>query len=437
MMIKTSLPPGFRFHPTDVELVWYYLKRKIMGKPFRFEAISEVELYKFAPWDLPAKSCLRSNDLEWYFFCPRDRKYANGSRRNRATEIGYWKATGRDRSVAHNSQTVGMKKTLIFHEGKAPHGFRTDWVMYEFRLESKDLVNAGYEQEAYVLCKIFQKSGLGPKNGEQYGAPFKEEDWEDADIEDSVSFPSIPPAGNAHLFVHPPVQSVAPEVGLVPPMPSRFEIGELSSAVSNFEVGEPSRVPEPSKVGELPSVRDTSEVGEPFYMPGPFDDGIFVDQLEAFLNSPQPHSENVNDLMLDASLRHENVTPAPDLDFVNVYGILPALPPLPTQPHPEPADGSFGNVCHPAAADFADEHYMELSDIGFVGEGNPMGHFAPGDYFYPFANVPSSFGPDNTYVDNDVDTFLASESQQIGHAVSYDEFPSTMGDHHLRKEGNL
>lgn len=30
-----------------------------------------------------------------------------------------------------------------------------------------------------MLCRIFQKSGSGPKNGEQYGAPFIEEEWED------------------------------------------------------------------------------------------------------------------------------------------------------------------------------------------------------------------------------------------------------------------
>lgn len=35
------------------------------------------------------------------------------------------------------------------------------------------------EKDAYVLCRIFQKSGTGPKNGEQYGAPFIEEEWED------------------------------------------------------------------------------------------------------------------------------------------------------------------------------------------------------------------------------------------------------------------
>lgn len=52
-MSQAMLPPGFRFHPTDEELILYYLKRKVMGKKFQFMPISEVELYKFAPWDLP------------------------------------------------------------------------------------------------------------------------------------------------------------------------------------------------------------------------------------------------------------------------------------------------------------------------------------------------------------------------------------------------
>ncbi|KAG6515617.1 hypothetical protein ZIOFF_026046 [Zingiber officinale] len=57
--------------------------------PFHFEAITEIELYKFAPWDLPGKSQLHNKDLEWYFFCARDRKYPNGSRENRTTGNGY------------------------------------------------------------------------------------------------------------------------------------------------------------------------------------------------------------------------------------------------------------------------------------------------------------------------------------------------------------
>lgn len=52
-MGKTSLPPGFRFHPMDDELVMYYLKKKVMGKKMPFEVISELDIYKFVPQDLP------------------------------------------------------------------------------------------------------------------------------------------------------------------------------------------------------------------------------------------------------------------------------------------------------------------------------------------------------------------------------------------------
>lgn len=48
-----SLPPGFRFHPTDEELVGYYLKRKVEGLEFELEVIPVIDLYKFDPWELP------------------------------------------------------------------------------------------------------------------------------------------------------------------------------------------------------------------------------------------------------------------------------------------------------------------------------------------------------------------------------------------------
>uniref|UniRef100_A0A0D9WGR4 NAC domain-containing protein n=1 Tax=Leersia perrieri TaxID=77586 RepID=A0A0D9WGR4_9ORYZ len=189
-MAQTCLPPGFRFHPTDVELVAYYLKRKLMGKKPLVQAISDVDMYKFAPWDLPAQSCLQSRDLEWFFFCPRDKKYPKGSRTNRSTPNGYWKTSGKDRTIELNSRIVGSKKTLIFHEGKAPKGNRTDWVMYEYKMEDNELVSAGFSKDDYVLCKIFKKSGLGPRIGEQYGAPFNEAEWELADAETSM-FPLL------------------------------------------------------------------------------------------------------------------------------------------------------------------------------------------------------------------------------------------------------
>ncbi|KAL2467965.1 NAC domain-containing protein 17 [Forsythia ovata] len=176
-------PPGFRFHPTDEELVLYYLKRKICRRRHRFDVIGETDVYKWDPEDLPGISRLKTGDRQWFFFSPRDRKYPNGARSNRATRHGYWKATGKDRIITCGSRAVGLKKTLVFYKGRAPSGERTDWVMHEYTLDEEELKRCPTAQDYYALYKVFKKSGPGPKNGEQYGAPFREEDWANDEID--------------------------------------------------------------------------------------------------------------------------------------------------------------------------------------------------------------------------------------------------------------
>lgn len=47
--------PGFRFHPTEEELVEFYLRRKVEGKHFNVELITFIDLYRYDPWELPGK----------------------------------------------------------------------------------------------------------------------------------------------------------------------------------------------------------------------------------------------------------------------------------------------------------------------------------------------------------------------------------------------
>ncbi|KAH6833954.1 NAC domain containing protein 70 [Perilla frutescens var. hirtella] len=131
-----GVPPGFRFHPTDEELLHFYLKKKVSFQKFDMEVIREVDLNKIEPWELQERCKIGSTPQnEWYFFSHKDRKYPTGSRTNRATSAGFWKATGRDKCIRNSFNKIGMRKTLVFYRGRAPHGHKSDWIMHEYRLE--------------------------------------------------------------------------------------------------------------------------------------------------------------------------------------------------------------------------------------------------------------------------------------------------------------
>ncbi|KAI7730454.1 hypothetical protein M8C21_000924 [Ambrosia artemisiifolia] len=130
--IGATLPPGFRFYPSDDELVCHYLYKKIANEDVLKGTLVEIDLHTCEPWQLP------------------------GYRTNRATTSGYWKATGKDRTVVDpkTCATVGMRKTLVFYMNRAPNGIKTGWIMHEFRLENPNIP----PKEDWVLCRVFYKA---------------------------------------------------------------------------------------------------------------------------------------------------------------------------------------------------------------------------------------------------------------------------------------
>ncbi|XP_013626851.1 PREDICTED: transcription factor JUNGBRUNNEN 1-like [Brassica oleracea var. oleracea] len=151
-----AILPGFRFHPTDEELLGYYLRRKVENKPIKLELIKQIDIYKFDPWDLPRVSSV--GEKEWYFFCMRGRKYKNSVRPNRVTGSGFWKATGIDKPVYSNFNCIGLKKSLVYYLGSAGKGSKTDWMMHEFRLPSTTKTDSTAQQaEVWTLCRIFKR----------------------------------------------------------------------------------------------------------------------------------------------------------------------------------------------------------------------------------------------------------------------------------------
>ncbi|CAI9775817.1 unnamed protein product [Fraxinus pennsylvanica] len=164
---ESNVPPGFRFHPTEEELLHYYLRKKVGYEKIDLDVIRDIDLNKLEPWDIQDKCKIGSTPQnDWYFFSHKDKKYPSGTRTNRATAAGFWKATGRDKVIYSSLKRIGTRKTLVFYRGRAPHGHKSDWIMHEYRLDDNttddpivacNTVGDLVPEDGWVVCRVFKK----------------------------------------------------------------------------------------------------------------------------------------------------------------------------------------------------------------------------------------------------------------------------------------
>ncbi|RDX66073.1 NAC domain-containing protein 90, partial [Mucuna pruriens] len=161
-----NMPPGYRFYPTEEELISFYLHNKLQGEREDINrVIPVVDIYDYNPSQLPqisGEASLRDTE-QWFFFIPRQETEARGGRPKRLTTTGYWKATGSPNHVySSDNRIIGIKRTMVFYSGRAPNGTKTDWKMNEYTAikpqPSSSNKTVPTLRKEFSLCRVYRKS---------------------------------------------------------------------------------------------------------------------------------------------------------------------------------------------------------------------------------------------------------------------------------------
>ncbi|CAL0321582.1 unnamed protein product [Lupinus luteus] len=183
-----KLPVGYRFCPTDEELVIHYLKRKVFAEPLPGSVISDFDVFHTVPWNLPGDSKERR-----YFFSNR-KGHVCGNISKVAIGSGYWKSIGKEKQIvsSESRQVIGMRKTLIFSKGKCSNETRTRWFMHELRLAGSAATFYPFQMPAadFAVYRVFQKKKKLKTKGsnEKLTSSWKVEDIKPSFIDFTVKY---------------------------------------------------------------------------------------------------------------------------------------------------------------------------------------------------------------------------------------------------------
>ncbi|GMN54201.1 hypothetical protein TIFTF001_023337 [Ficus carica] len=203
---ENPLPVGFRFQPTEQELVLYYLNSKAMNLDFEdpTNRFQELDLYNFTPPQLREKYGVQK-EREMYFFVKKVLKFSTGKRLQRRTaDNGHWRASTKESNIEFNGRVVGHRRNLVYHKGKG-RGGKTNWLMCEYRLP--DDIQLG----DWLLCKVYlnEKEQLKTQVKLVSDPPPVPIPHFSGDIVEEASTSSMPPESSSSLSSRTSKQSTA------------------------------------------------------------------------------------------------------------------------------------------------------------------------------------------------------------------------------------
>ncbi|CAI9763269.1 unnamed protein product [Fraxinus pennsylvanica] len=152
--VALNLPHGYRFDPTDNEVL-FYLRKNILDQHFPANVIPTADVYGTNPDEIPFCEFKDGNGSYWFFFTTKP----SG---DLVTEDGYWSPI-MDAEITDGTKVVGYMRHLVFYRGKISSGIQTLWNVHEYRVNPSIFtaaeLNDGVKNKItnLVVCKIFLK----------------------------------------------------------------------------------------------------------------------------------------------------------------------------------------------------------------------------------------------------------------------------------------
>ncbi|XP_006288429.2 NAC domain-containing protein 41 [Capsella rubella] len=171
------LPIGYRFHPTEQELILHYLLPKAFASPLPSSIIPVFDLFFSHPLTFPGDS----KEKHRYFFCKKKEVSSNEQRIKTVSGDGYWKHIGKERPIIACGKAVGIRRTLAFYETNksSSNCNRTRWSMTEYSLAGFASAKVFGEWAVY---NVYERKGSKARKQR------KSRDMDDEDLSCSIHF---------------------------------------------------------------------------------------------------------------------------------------------------------------------------------------------------------------------------------------------------------